>query len=54
MGAQGIGGLAIWLLVHLGTVDPRQALSQSTLEGPEQGPLVLPCPPASPHTVATS
>lgn len=49
-GAQGVGGLAIQLLVCLGTMDPWQTMSQSILEVPGQGALVLPCPPASaPH-----
>lgn len=39
------------LLVSPATVNPWQILSQSTLEGPGQGALVLPCPIASsPHS----
>lgn len=51
MGAQGVGGLAIQLLVSLGTVGPWHTLSQPPLEDPGQGALILPCPPASaPHS----
>lgn len=54
MGTQGVGGLAMQLLVPLGIVGLWQTLSQPPLEDPGQGALVLPVLQPPPHTVATS